>query len=56
MNEKTWKSSIGLSKSLTRFKNFTYFLTANENNIWQRIYEEEDPLAIDLPQDYQNLS
>jgi hypothetical protein len=56
LNEKTWKSCIGLAKSLPVFKDLTYFLTANENNIWRRIYEEEDPLAIPLPVDYAKLT
>ena len=56
LNEKIWRSSIALAKSIGVFKDFTYFLQENKNDVWRKIFEEDDPFNIPLPDDCNKLS
>lgn len=49
LNEKTWDRCIGLAKSIPQFKDFTYLMSENKNDVWKRVYEEEDCFSIGLP-------
>lgn len=56
LNEKTWDRCIGLAKSISHFKDFTYMISENKSDTWKRVYEEEDCFGITLPKEMDNLS
>ena len=56
IDEKIWKQCIGLGKTLRCFKDLTYFINENKEGVWQKIFESDDPLSVEVPVDLRSLS
>lgn len=56
LNEKIWKNCVALAKSIPTFRDIIFFMQENKNDVWRRIFEEEDPFCVALPEDITKFS